>query len=229
MSPSDQKDTDCQEIYDKFTNVIDWAGKVDVLLVGGESCDGWNPIEHGEDRTATEKRQIEIAVKALKLVKGSPKIYCLNGSRYHRGSMDLDEQVAHEVKAATHPHYRSQAPHIWDVKIEDTNFNFAHHISVSKSTWQYQTTPIAREEVLAILNDNPAQIVLRFHAHYFVYAGYTSHLGMVCPGYETKTPYQAQISPLGEYAIGSVLFDVDGNEWDWHQKIWKTKPSVVKA
>ncbi len=99
----------------------------------------------------------------------------------------------------------------------------------SVPTIQGNTTPLAREQVLAILNDNPAHIVLRGHAHYFVYCGFTEHFGAVVPGFQTKTPFQGRISPLGEYRVGALKFIVDKEEFDWHRKIWKTKLEVLKA
>jgi hypothetical protein len=229
LSRADRKGTDCLSVYEKFCEVRDWAGKIDVLLVGGDWADGWNPKEHGDDRTAEEKRQVEIGVKLARMIRGSPKIYWVNGSAYHRGTRHLEEQMAEKIGAVPHPHYRCFAPEIWDIQIEDVTFNIAHPITISKSTWQYQSTPIAREEVLAILNDNPARVVLRFHAHYLCGTFYTEHMGAVCPGYQTKTPFQARVSPLGEYRIGSFLFDVDDTDFDWHFKVWKTQPCVVKA
>jgi len=229
LSPDQIKSTHCMANYEKWTRVVDWLGKLDYVFDGGDSCDGWNRKEHGDDRTAVEEKQVEINVKLLRMLKGSPKFYFVDGSEYHRGSRKLDTSLANAMGGVEHPDHHTRAPPVFDVRVEDVCFNFAHPITVSKSTWQYQTTPIAREQVLAILNENPADIVLRFHAHYFVYSGYAEHLGVVCPGFQTKTPYQGRISPLGEYRIGAVRFEVHNGEFDWNRLIWKTKTTVVEA
>lgn len=229
ISQAMARQSDCLMLYEILTEIRDEVGKIDVLFLGGDIADGWNPREHADDRTATEDQQVEIASKIIREFKGSPHIYAVDGTCYHRGSRKLDELIADEVGAEKHKHYGSTAPPLWDVRVEDVCFNIAHPITISKSTWQYQTTPVAREQVLAILNQNPANIVLRFHAHYWVYAGYLRHFGAVCPGFQTKTPFQGRISPLGEYRIGAVLFNVDGSKWDWDEMIWPTKPEVVKV
>lgn len=229
VSPDAVESTDCMMLYERWCEVRDWFGKLDVALILGDVCDGWNPKEHGDDRNATEEKQVEIATVLLKELKGSPKFYVVEGTGYHTGSRKLDETVADKIGGIQHPHYLTTAPPMFDVKVEKAQFNISHNISVSKSSWQYQTTPIAREQVLAILNDNLANIVLRGHAHYFVYAGYTDHFGAVCPGFQTKTPFQGRISPLGEYRIGALKFQVNGDGYHWDKKIWKTFPSVMVA
>jgi len=226
LSPDELKTTHCIDLYERFQTVVDWLGKLDVVFFGGDSCDGWNPREHGDDRTAEEGKQVEIAVKLLSMLKGSPQWYFVDGSEYHRGSRKLDTKVAEKLGGVESIDYHTPAPPVFNVEKEGIAFNFAHPITVSKSTWQYQTTPIAREEVLAILNQNPADVVLRFHAHYFTYAGFAEHLGVVCPGFQAKTPFQGRVSPLGEYRIGAVKFEVHKGEYDWNRKIWKTKPTV---
>jgi len=230
MSAADRKESDGPELYDRLCEVRDAAGKCDIVLVMGDTCDGANPKERGDDRTASEDRQVKIAAKLLRDIKGSPKFYCVDGSGYHRGVRRLDEMVADKVGAVMHPHYLTRAPPVFDIKVENVYFNIAHFISVSKSTWQYQTTSIAREEVLVILNRNPGNIILRGHCHYFVLAGYLHHLGMVCPGWQTKTPFQGRISPVNEYRIGSVIFDIKDDSWNWDDRfIWETKAEIVTA
>lgn len=229
LSQADKETSDCLQLYERFLIVRDWAGKVNIVVLGGDLADGWNLKEHGDRRVSDEPRQVEIAVKLAKLIKGSPKFYAVDGSPYHRGTRNLDTMIADKLGAVEHPHYHTTAPPLWDFRVEKVQFNDAHPISISKSTWQYMTTPIAREEVLAILNNNGADIVLRHHAHYFVYAGYTHHFGAVCPGFQTKTPFQGRVSPLGEYKIGALLFLIDDDEFDWYQKIWSTKAEVVQA
>ena len=229
ISRAEARRSDCTILYNSLMEIRDQIGKIDVLILGGDIADGWNPKEHGDDRTATEDQQVEIATKLVRELKGSPTIYAVDGTCYHRGSRKLDELIADRVGAVEHHHYRSRAPPLWDFQVQDVNFNIAHPITISKSTWQYQSTPIAREEVLAILNQNPANIVLRFHAHYWVYVGYLHHFGAVCPGYQTKTPFQGRVSALGEYRIGSVIFNVNGSEWDWHEHIWSTEPEISKV
>jgi len=230
ISPDMERTSDCRLLYNKFCDVRDKAGKVDYVFVGADMQDGWNPFEHGDDRVAEEKKQIEISARLLHMIKGSPKFICVEGSTYHQNTRKLDELLAEKLNAPIHSHYRSPAPATWNIYVERVEFNLAHPITVSKSTWQYQTTPIAREEVLAILNDNKASVILRWHAHYFVFAGYTEHIGIVCPGFQTKTPFQGRVSPLGEYRVGALMFTVDKGEWDWYRvgPLLKTKPEVLK-
>lgn len=227
LSPKQRRTTDCLANYERWNEVRDYAGKLDGLIIHGDMADGANLLERGDDRTDPEKTQVEIAAKLIRDFRGSPGIFYVDGSPYHRGIRNLDRQIAEAVGAEYSKHYESQAPPIWTFKVEDVYINVAHWISVSKSTWQYMTTPVAREMVLAMLNRNPAQIVLRGHAHYMVGAFYSDHVGIVCPGFQTKTPFQARISPLGEYRLGAVKLTVDGSKFDWDlSKLWKTEPEL---
>jgi uncharacterized protein (DUF2141 family) len=217
-----KKQSDCIMLHDCFNEVRDHVGKVDYIFYLGDICDGWNPKEHSDNRVQEEKYQVEAATKLHQTIQGSPAVYAVHGSHYHNGDRKLDEQFAKEIKAIPEPKYGFYAPADATIKIEDTHFHIAHFITVSKSTWQYRSTPSARELILAVLNDNPARIVLRAHAHYFVYAGFHTSVGMILPGMETQTPFMASTSPLSEPRWGAVLFTIDGDRFDWdNTKIWE--------
>jgi predicted phosphodiesterase len=230
LSDFEKEHGDSLTLYENYCEVIDWAGKVNYVFFLGDACDGWNPKEHAADRILEEQRQIEVAAKLLKMVKGSPTIFFCEGSGYHRGrgAGNLDEQAAQMTGAVKHPRYVRHAHSEINVAIEDVVFNLAHRITTSTTTWQYRTTPAARELTLAKLNENPARVILRGHAHYMVYAGFVTSLGMVCPGWQTKTPFMAAQSPLNEPRWGAVLFTVDGEDYDWDQKTWKPKIPVFR-
>ena len=227
LSEFEKKHSDSPMLYRNYCEVLDWAGKVDYVFFLGDACDGWNPKEHGDDRVVEENIQVEAAAKLVRMVKGSPKIYVCDGSDYHRGIRKLDELFAQRIDAEPHPVYAYRAFPEVTVKIEETTFNLAHYVTASTTTWQFRTTPAARELVLAKLNENPSKIILRGHAHYMVYAGFTSSLAMVCPGWQTKTPFMARRSPLNEPRWGTVKFTVDHEKWDWDKKTWKPKTTVI--
>ncbi len=229
LSEHQKQTTDSLMLYDRYCEVLEWFGKIDIVLHLGDSCESINYKGRGSDIKLEETDQIKSIVKLLRMIKGSPKFYMVEGSEYHCGPKKLDELVAEQIGAVVHPHYHTPAPPHHDILIEGVQLNIAHPITVSKSTWQYQTTPLAREQVLAVLNDNPAHVVFRGHAHHWIYCGFTEHFGAVVPGFQTKTPFQGRISPLGEYRIGAVKLEVDGSEFDWHRKLWKTKLEVLKA
>ena len=221
VSPKMERESDCLMLYEDWEEVIDWANKVHYAFFMGDMCDGWNPKEHGNDRTQEENAQVESASKLAKMIRGNPECHVVEGSGYHRGSKNLDDLFAKEINAVPHPKYGYFAWPDKTLEIEKVPFHLAHNITVSKSTWQYRTTPAARELILAILNENPARIVLRAHAHYYVYAGFTKTLGMVIPGFQTQTPFMTRISPFNEPRWGGVLFEVDGENFVWDENIWK--------
>lgn len=229
LSPVEKKQGDGMMLYECFCKVRDAVGKVDYVFDLGDSCDGWNPREQGEDRVAEEKRQVEMAVKIRRMIRGSPKFFCVDGSEYHRGKRLLDEQVAEKVGSPPDPRWHKHAAPTRTIEIEGVKFNIGHFITVSSSTWQYRTTPIARELILAKLNEIPANVVLRGHAHYMAYAGYITSLGMICPGWQTKSQFVGRKWMMNEPRWGCVLFRVKDGRYDWsiHENgqtlVWKPK------
>jgi hypothetical protein len=202
-------------LHDCFNEVRDWVGKLDYVFDLGDACDGWNPKQHGDERTQEEDRQVEANVKLMRTLRGSPEIRVVDGSGYHIGSRKLDEKYAQAVGAIKHPKYGFYAWPDQTVKIEDVNFHFCHFINVTKSVWIYRTTPLAKELLLALAIDNPAQIVLRGHSHYFVYVGFSEHFSMSCPGFQTQTSFMAKTAPFSSKPKwGAILFTVNGDSWD---------------
>ena len=131
IAPDKRETTDCLGLYEKFCVVLDWVGKVDWVFHLGDGCDGWNPREHGDNRTATENDQVKRLVQLLRMVKGSPKFCYVDGTAYHRGSRQLDEQVAKAIGAEPHPIYGYHAHPSLNKNVDGLQFNLCHCITVS--------------------------------------------------------------------------------------------------
>lgn len=204
----------------------------DLLIMLGEGMEG---IKEGRNIWSTNiNDQIEDCVELIKLF--NPKqVEFLQASDWHIRSKDgtyYDETLAmtyYGKDNSWREHYHDDL----HLKIENCLFHFAHHISVSKATWQYRTTPLARELVLALLNIDALYNyngIFRGHAHYFCTAGYSHHTGFICPGYSWRTPFGVKYSPYYAITIGMMYLEVNDREFSWKlDKIDAPKPKLIEV
>lgn len=219
VSEHNLKRSDCLMLREDFMQRRDEIGKIDWLFLMGDLADGFNPSEHGEDIIAEESSQIRMAQEFIRSFRGSPKIIALRGSRYHRGrgGPHLDERIAENVGAIPDKRGRYASPaRLKD--IEGVRFSLAHKITVSKSSWQYRTTPIAVRLVLSRLNkleDSKPYILIRGHCHTFSYAGFKTQMGVTCPCYSTESTFAESEMPEVPSDIGMLYFEVNDTSFDW--------------
>jgi len=220
VSAHKMKQSDCLMLHDDFMANRDLIGKIDYLFLMGDLADGSNPLERAEDAIAEEKLQKQMAAEYVRTFKGSPKIYALRGSPYHRGrgSTNIDELIAHEV-GAVEDQYGKQASPRWLLDVEGVRFSLAHKTTVSRSAWQYRATPLGIRLVLSRLNklerDATPFILIRAHCHTFTYLGFKTQLGLTCPCYSTDSTFvQAEMSE-NTPDIGMVYFEVDDEKFSW--------------
>jgi hypothetical protein len=101
-----------------------------------------------------------------------------------------------------------------------------HKISVSKSSWQYRATPLGRALVLAALNEKEMghyDIVLKSHAHYFCYVGFSNSLGMILPAWKAYDSFGDTNIEFANPALGYVRYDFNGSDYSFAHSIFHFK------
>ena len=221
-------------LFKAWQEVVDEWEKPDVLIINGEPIEGQQNKNMGVEVWTTDlNSQLEDAQRLVEMFKAK-KIYTTRGSDYHvslRG-VPLEETFGKMIEAEkVHGYY---APPNMFLKVEGVTFDIAHHIGTTQ-TWQYRSTPITREMLMAKVNEShrwPASIVLRSHAHYYWYVGSTTHLGMITPCWKLQDWFmQRHTSAGGIPDIGAVRFTIDNGTFDWEAKVFKLaefRPPLVE-
>jgi hypothetical protein len=160
----------------------------DYLLINGDVVDGTQPADEGKETCIQDvSSQIDAAEDLVKQINCS-KILVTYGTKYHtKENPNLDQQFAKQIHAQKHDYEISFQP-----KTLQDIIHLSHSIGVSTSSWQYRTTPIAKELVAALLNEKELysyKSIIRSHAHYFCTVAFTSNFGLITPCWQTRTPY----------------------------------------
>ena len=131
---------------------------------------------------------------------------------YRAGLEDHDEAL--EAYAKT---IRADK-HGWEINFQPEGtkgvFHISHQVGVSAASWQYRTTPIARELVAALLNEKELYKydgVIRSHAHYFVFVRFNA-FGLITPCWQTRTPYMIRKGLSLIPKLGYVVIQHHDNE-----------------
>jgi hypothetical protein len=217
-----------KQILKKWREMCKAEKKPDYLVVNGDAVDGVGYASNGKEQWTTDKgEQIDAAVELVKEID-CDNVLVTYGSKYHtEENLNLDEAFARQVGAKHHG---------WEISLNPegtkSHMHFSHQISVSTSVWQYRTTPLAKELVAALLNENVLpkyDVIGRAHAHYFCQVAFTSSMAFVGPCWQTRTPYMirkglALIPKLGYVKLSSE----DGERWNLTAKTFDIpKPEVV--
>jgi hypothetical protein len=195
----------------KWMAMRDTIGKVDMVLVNGDTCDGLQKKEFSSSLwTANLDSQVNAAAQLLKQIRTNRYVFTL-GSGYHQGfQLSLDEMVSKALrdKAEFHNHL------LLELKDRDVRMHFAHYVGVSATTWQYRTTPLARDMVIIHLNRalksyGDVNWVIRGHAHYYVGTWYSSQTGFVAPAWQAMGPFSVKKGLWTPPDLGYVLMNVE--------------------
>ncbi len=224
--------TDCLMLHTHFNKCRDQMGKLDYLFLMGDLCDGGNRHEIGKGRIVSAEHQVDMMVNLLKTIQGSPKIVAVDGSNYHIEALGLDNEVARRVGAI--PSMRGEyAQPTAIIDVEKVRFDLAHFITVSKSSWQYRTTPLAVQLVLARLNKleltDGTYISARAHAHAFSGCVFKSQAAFSNGCFQTVTPFVKKQSPLNQWDIGAMMITVNGSEYTYETMFTSTAPQIMKC
>ena len=206
-----------KKIYKKWEEMADECPRPDILLLNGDLVDGKNYKENGMGNWTTDSLlQARVLADLVKMLKPR-KIIATSGSPYHSDSNPNVDKIAVEMCGGTFKGGYA------NININGKRIYAQHKVSVSKSSWQYRTTPLGRALVLAALNEKDMghyDIVLKSHAHYFCYAGFSNSLGMILPAWKAYDAFLDTNIEFGNASLGYVKFDFDGNEYTHSHSIF---------
>jgi len=207
------------KILDKWREMIDNEGKVDALVVNGDIVDGYNRKSNGIGNWVTDMSvQLKVAQSLIKEIHYK-KLYGTQGSLYHTNENISVDKLVIEGLGGTFGYDLA-------LKCDSVRMHFSHKVGVSGSTWQYRTSPIAREMVLNELNSadfDKFHIIARSHAHYYVAVQFGRSLGLICPCWKARDEFVKLMGLSFNPSIGYVVLEIDGSNYTWRHNVTHLK------
>ena len=188
--------------------------RFDALIVNGDAINGPNPKESARDQVEQDPEwQVRAALSLLDPVaKRARETYLTQGSTYHVGeAAEHEERLAWMLGAATDPagHYA------WDWLLLDIGgvlLDIAHHQSVVS---RFLAMPLEREQqfahMAADLKGGAADLIVRSHAHRFMYLNVDGDMALSLPSWQLQTRYARRSRWPNRWLsrlIGGVRVDV---------------------
>jgi hypothetical protein len=205
-----------KELLKKWYAMVDDCPRPDVLLLNGDLVDGKNYKESGMGTWTTDVHLQSQTLKELVSMLKPRKIVGTSGSPYHSDRNPNMDKIAVEACGGT---FRGGYAAL---NIDGIRVHAQHKVSVSKSTWQYRSTPVGRAMVLAALNESDFghyDVILKSHAHYYCYVGYSNSLGIILPAWKAYDPFGDTNLEFNNPAIGYVKFTIENGTYSFDGNI----------
>ena len=201
------------------------VGSVDIMVINGDACDGTNRRGSGiGEWTSDIHLQAKTAAELCKMFDAG-KYLITQGSPYHVAENPCaDALTADALGGEFAPEFALK------LKDEGVRLHFSHKIGVSTSSWQYRTTPIARELVSALLNEKEYgkfHGIIRSHAHYYCGVEFGSHFGIITPCWQLRTPFMVAGGLAMLPKIGAIVLDIDKGDVAKERYLWSIKREYI--
>jgi hypothetical protein len=206
-----------KEMWKFYKNTITSLQPIEILVVNGDCIDGKGERSGSTELLEADRNiQCDIAADCINLCKAKEVVMTF-GTPYHVGvTEDFERNIADKVNA------KKIGGHEW-LDINGVIFDFKHHIG-SSTVPHGRATSLLRDQLwndLWSLDEGQprADVLIRSHIHYHMYAGDPNHLVMSTPalmGYGSKYGVR-QCS--GKVDIGLIHFDINtkgGYIWGSH-------------
>ena len=215
------------QCWDFYAAIIKQLQPIDILIVNGDCIDGCGERSGGvEEFELSRDRQWSMAMECIKLAKAR-EIHMSYGTAYHTGSAEDWENIIAErlgvgIGAETTLNVNGKLL-----------INFKHHVG-SSSAPTARFNSIARDGIWNDLrslkvHQDPADIVIRSHTHYFVYCGYEGRLGIITPALQGMGTKFGSRRCSGTIDFGLIHFDVnEKGEYTWAYHLADLSAQVTK-
>jgi len=205
---------DQKQILKKWNEMCKNEKHNDYLIINGDVTDGTQSMNEGKELCISDtSEQVDAAIDLVKQIDYD-KLLVTYGTFYHtKENPNLDQQFAKQIDANSHGYEINFQP-----KGTKDIMHLSHQISVSTSSWQYRTTPLAKELVAALLNEKELykyKSIIRSHAHYYCYVAFSKSFGLITPCWQTRTPYMIRkgLSLIPKMGYVTITIEDDGG-WD---------------
>jgi hypothetical protein len=217
--------------YSEWVNMCKVIGKVNLVVLMGDMCDGVNYKNEGCGTWTTNmNEQISDATNLLNMIDTDNYIG-VKGSRYHiKDNMTADELVLQELGYRGNKtkwiddeevgnesrEYELHMDYDMRLEIEELSFNLRHWLSTTSSTFMYRPTKIAREMLklqTATQTLGEFDFVIRAHVHKYLYLDIdTEIVGVTLPCWKGRDDF-ARRSISDAASNGWFLMDIDGDSF----------------
>ncbi len=195
------------------------------LVVNGDAIDGKGSRQGGTDQLFTDRNtQVKMAARVIG-ESHAERIAIIKGTPYHTG----DEEDFEET-LATLVHADKCGAHEW-IEAYGTVIDFKHKISTSTIP-HGRHTALARARLWNLLWSErqmqpKAQIIVRSHAHTYVFDGGAGWLALVTPGLQGWTKYGG-LEIEGTIDYGLIQIDVMEGGWTWKAHLAEFPSAAAK-
>ncbi len=189
------------------------VGHVDFVIANGDLADGLQKKSIGKYVITSDLHiQVDHATQLLAMID-CKKFYLTQGTEYHTmEDRPLEQAIAEKLtgmgRDAT---YASEMI----ITADWARIHASHNIPVSMSTWQYRTTPLARDLLLYELNKDEygsIHLIVRSHAHYYVSVDFGHKTGVITPCWQVRTPYASKKDIVSPTKIGYIVAEINKNK-----------------
>lgn len=169
-----------------------------VLVLGGDLVDGAR--HHGTFQSwGTPQAQVAAAVELLlPLANIASKIYGLRGTPCHAGESGADD-------AAVIKELGGKAAYRWQLEIDDTLFDVAHHGRRDGRVWTEGNAGLAEIRKARLAGRSPHYII-RHHVHKHDLIAHSGITFAACPSWQLQTEHGRRIDPANIDDIGGLIW-----------------------
>ena len=220
--------------YEREINLLKQECPIDIVIANGDLIDGRGDRSGStECITPDRAKQADMAVRCLNITDARDYVLTY-GTAYHTGTEeDFEDIIVQQLRAEERTDTVKIGSHEW-VDVNGTIFDCKHHLG-SSSVPHARFTALAKDqlwnELWAVHDEQPrADIVIRSHVHYHIFAGDATWMGVTMPALQAMGTKFGSRRCSGRVNIGFLHFDIDADgayAWQLHQA--KLKVSKAKA
>lgn len=216
-----------EKLYNLWCDMVDNVGRVDAVVVNGDSVDGTDSKAKGiGDWTTNLYEQVDVATDLLKMIHCNT-YFGTQGSNYHvETNVSCDKLLMDKLGGK------------WNINIDldcdNVRMHFRHKVGYSKNP-QSRPGQLKSERVAA--NRHEARkghynVLCRSHVHRYVVSGGSSlndgsdEWEISGPGWKWMDDFISTGS-MDIPDVGYILFYVDGDEYTWEQHVCQIDEDIT--